>query len=577
MIKRLRSYSLRKQFIFLIFLILLILLSSFVITNIIATNMIEKKSIETSEKLVLQVEDKINTFYSDMLRISTSLIYSPTINDFLSNEDRLNRTLTYKDVLSVFSNTISLKEDIKGINLYDKELVNVARTGGYINKNELPIESVVKLTYTGILNQTSSNTQETYAIIAPIYDLNRISSHSKTGICVFVMDTKNFSQLLKNALITENSKMILMDKNNNIIAKIGNNLNYFDISQAEHNNEFLVQKFTLAETGWQLISIIPKNELFSETNMVQKFNLIAYITIFGILIVFVLMFIIGILNPVNKLIYFMQTYTKMDKRSRVKDVSNNEVGRIAITLNQMLDDINRLSHEVQQFHKQIYEMEIVKKQMEITSYRNQINPHFLYNTFECIRGMALYYHAKEIVGITESLSRIYRYAVKGNNFVTVEEEVEHIREYANIIECRFMGKIRVEINMDEEIATEKIIKLILQPIVENAVFHGLEKRLEQGCVIIHIYKTKENKIMFVIKDNGIGMDEYQLNKLNSKINDDDFWKELRNASSGVGLVNIHNRLKLFYKGQAEFNIKSEFNIGTTVIMAIPILDENMEV
>ena len=137
---------------------------------------------------------------------------------------------------------------------------------------------------------------------------------------------------------------------------------------------------------------------------------------------------------------------------------------------------NEMCAKLDEHIKKQYLAEIEQKNAEMDALQSQINPHFLYNTFECICSMALYYEVEDIAEITMALSKVFRFAVKGENLVSVEEEVSYIREYAKIIDYRFMGKIDVNIEMDDSVREKRVIKLMLQPLVENALLHGLEEK-----------------------------------------------------------------------------------------------------
>ena len=146
----------------------------------------------------------------------------------------------------------------------------------------------------------------------------------------------------------------------------------------------------------------------------------------------------------------MRSYPKMERNSRFNVVYHNEIGVLAANLNRMLDEIDTLSKEIQLTQKQKYEIEIAKKQMEISAFRNQINPHFLYNTLECICAMCHFIIRSRILPISRlPYPNMFRYSVKGNDFVTIQDEISHVKEYAKIIEFRFMGKIQVAVEADE--------------------------------------------------------------------------------------------------------------------------------
>ena len=207
-------------------------------------------------------------------------------------------------------------------------------------------------------------------------------------------------------------------------------------------------------------------------------------------------------------------------------------------------------------------LERLDKQTELTALQTQINPHFLYNTLDCIRGMALYHEEDAIAEITLALSKLFRFAVKGGNIVKVEEEVAHIREYSRIIDHRFQGRIRVLVEMDECVGEKPIIKFLLQPLIENAVFHGLEQKIEGGEVRAVIRMAGEDRMVFTVEDNGCGMTQTQLDTLKSML-------EQGENQTGIGMANIYQRIKLFYGENALFSIESVWNQGTKVVIVVP--------
>ncbi|MEH7480017.1 sensor histidine kinase, partial [Neobacillus drentensis] len=334
------------------------------------------------------------------------------------------------------------------------------------------------------------------------------------------------------------------------------------------------QTITLSATGWKLISVIPKDELFQDLGVIKHFNIATYSVMFSILGLFLIIFFTRILKPIKAIIGFMKSYPQVGSDQRFHMVYNNEIDSLGANLNKMLDDIDALSTQIQSTQKRIYEVEITKKQMEITAFRNQINPHFLYNTLECIRAIALFHEAQEIANITASLSNMFRYSVKGNNFVAIEDEISHVKEYAKIINLRFMGRIQIIIEADKDLLNLKALKMMLQPIVENAVFHGLEKKIDNGIVKVQVNKTKNNHVEYVIQDNGYGIEKKKLEELLQHLrHTEDLAYSEKNTALGIGLINIYRRLKLFYSSTAEMTIESEPHIGTKVIITFP---ENLQ-
>ncbi|WP_256710647.1 histidine kinase [Paenibacillus sp. FSL H8-0548] len=543
---------------------LIILLISFIVSNSFGKNTIEENLTESMTKILLQVEETMESFYKDMDGISYSLLYSPTIQSYLGTNEILSRILMNQDIAAQFSSTLALKENMRGIRIYDTEGELVASVGKAI---EPPVNRQVSdIEYSGIFSDKMNGSYYTIAI--PVYNLqNNYLLRDYRGMCLFIMDVSNFSSMLKKSKITPHSKLVLVDQNDKVIASSENesDLADFNADALREDKRYIIQNITLSYTGWKMISVIPKNELLQELDIIKRLNVATYLIIFLIFCLFLLIFYGRILKPIKALMDFIRTYTKSGGQSRFNVVYHNEIGVLADNLNKMLDEIDKLSNDVQIAQKQMYEAEIVKKQMEISAYRNQINPHFLYNTLECIRAMAFYYKAADIADISASLSNMFRYSVKGDNVVSIQDEIVHLKEYATIVDFRFRGKIQIVVQADETLQSEKTLKMLLQPIVENAVFHGLEKKIEPGTVTVQISKAGKNQIRFAIMDNGCGMDEQQLTELQECLNEYEAPGFMTNiGDKGIGLANIYRRIKLFYGDQAEMKIDSQLNLGTTV-------------
>ena len=219
--------------------------------------------------------------------------------------------------------------------------------------------------------------------------------------------------------------------------------------------------------------------------------------------------------------------------------------------------------------------EIFDKQAELTALQSQINPHFLYNTLESVRGQALIDGNTEIAGMMEALSAFFRYSIsRKGSLVTLRDELSNIENYMKIQRYRFNNRFSMEIFIDEEDEEAydfKIPRLIIQPVVENAIFHGLEEKLEGGKVTIEVIETEKNLII-TVSDNGKGMDKQTLCELNERIHDGllhehEEGKGQRNT--GIGLPNIHKRIQLLFGEEYGISVYSTPNQGTDVEITVP--------
>lgn len=220
---------------------------------------------------------------------------------------------------------------------------------------------------------------------------------------------------------------------------------------------------------------------------------------------------------------------------------------------------------------------IFDKQTELTALQSQINPHFLYNTLDSIRGQALIDNNKEIARMVEALAAFFRYSIsRKGNLVRLRDELANIENYMLIQRYRFNNRFSLAVIVDEgdeEAYNFLIPKLIIQPVVENAIFHGLEERLEGGEVTIEVIVTEQNLIL-TISDNGKGMDTETLDKLNSRIRNNGAeileGEKQGQRNTGIALPNIHKRIQLLFGEEYGVNVYSTAGMGTDVEITIPI-------
>lgn len=558
--KRLKD-SLRLQLIAFTALIMFFLLAAYAITDSYSGKILRDRTIDLNDKILLQVEGKMEDFHDTLNHVATSMAYAPTTYDYFTM-DPVARVMVSEDLSEIFSNTVLLESDIAGIYLYDTSLNQIAAMGKAADNPDF-VQSLKKQMEFGDIFYLNQAGVPFYTVYFPVYDLNNRQYGIQTGMCVMMMRTDNLSGLLEDSQATENTQVFLLDGNNQIIASRGNNgLEELDRSMMRSTDEFYVKVRSVRMDGWKVVSRIPESEMNSSMDDGKKFVTIAYVLAFALLILLVWFCYKRFVGPLHQVDLFIQKIVDRPEE-RMEIGREDEIGTVVQSLNHMLDARQKMNQEIQESQRRMYEAEIAKKQLQVLAYRNQINPHFLYNTFECICSMALYYEVDDIAEITMALSKVFRFAVKGENIVSVEEEVSYIREYAKIIDYRFMGKIDVDIEMEDAVKEKRVIKLMLQPLVENAVFHGLEQKLEDGEVNVFIHMHGEDHIMFVVEDNGCGIEPARLVWMRDNLD------SRPTGQKGIGVANIYQRLKLFYGDDVVFQIESRLGEGTRITIIIP--------
>ena len=268
----------------------------------------------------------------------------------------------------------------------------------------------------------------------------------------------------------------------------------------------------------------------------------------------------SIYSPIKKLHDVTTTITKNDLKALMSSDNVDEITELGLSFNIMIGKIKEL------LDSKIKEQENLKK-AEMRALQAQINPHFLYNTLDTIIWMAESKKTDQVVKIVTALSNFFRISLsKGMDWITIGEEIERIRSYLTIQKMRYRDILDFTIEVDEEVADNTILKLILQPLVENALYHGIKNKREGGTINVRARKKGDFEVLLEVEDNGIGFTPEKLIQLRTELDDDtgDFKME-----SGFGLGNVNKRIRLYYGNQYGVSIQSEYTTGTCVTFVIP--------
>ncbi|CAK4858136.1 unnamed protein product [Aphanomyces euteiches] len=244
-----------------------------------------------------------------------------------------------------------------------------------------------------------------------------------------------------------------------------------------------------------------------------------------------------------------------------------EIGVVANEFNGMLNKIQSLTDENGLMNSRMYQIELERKNAQYHYLKSQINPHFLYNTLETIKGLAVMRGVHEIRDIAKALGQMFRYAVKGNDEIPLFKEMDIVDNYLQIQQYRFQDKIVAELRMDKNTMSYSVPKMILQPIVENAIYHGLEPKLGKGRLIVG--SNIINQVLFLtVEDDGVGMPKDKLAALLHSLAVMD--PPDSDADQGVGLVNVHRRIQLKYGARYGLEVRSMEGVGTTMTITLPV-------
>lgn len=272
----------------------------------------------------------------------------------------------------------------------------------------------------------------------------------------------------------------------------------------------------------------------------------------------------SIYTPIKKLHDVTTTITKNDLQALVTSDNVDEITELGMSFNIMIGKIKEL------LDSKIKEQEDLKK-AELRALQAQINPHFLYNTLDTIIWMAESKKTADVVNIVTALSSFFRISLsKGMDWITIGEEVERIRSYLTIQKMRYRDILDFKIEIDPGVADHTILKLILQPLVENALYHGIKNKRQGGTISVRARRRDENEIQLEVEDDGIGFTPEKLTQLRAALEDTS--GEIK-SESGYGIGNVNQRIRLYYGKSYGVSIQSTYNSGTCVTLIIPAMSE----
>ena len=264
----------------------------------------------------------------------------------------------------------------------------------------------------------------------------------------------------------------------------------------------------------------------------------------------------SLMNPIEKLLKMSNKISEGDFSSRTELSASDEFNDLAAGMNIMSEKIEILLEQSLEEQKQL-------QIMEHKILQEQIKPHFLYNTLDAIIWAAEADNMTDVVTLVASLSTFFRISLShGIDYIPIREEIEHVRNYLIIQQIRYSDVLTYDISVDEGIEDKKILKLLLQPIVENSLYHGIKNTRERGKITVSV-KNENEKLRFTVSDNGIGMTKESLEELIHHINHG-------GGEKGYGLYNVNRRLKLYYGLSEGIEVKSEYKKGTEVSFAIEL-------
>lgn len=399
----------------------------------------------------------------------------------------------------------------------------------------------------------------------------------ESGVLLVDMNFSGIEQICKNVNLGQTGYIYLIGRDGEIIYHPRQQLIYSNLL-SENNAQFsdvedgnyvdildgqkrLTTVKTLGYTGWKIIGVTPINETFADSSQITIFILfVLFLAI--ILLVFANTFISAkIADPIKALENSVKELEKGAENVNIAIGGSYEIQHLGKTIKSMVEQMHKLMGDI------VFEQEL-KRQTELDALQAQINPHFLYNTLDSIVWMVENERYQEAITMVTSLAGFFRISLsKGKNIITVRDELKHAENYITIQHMRFKDKFTFKINADEEVMDFVTIKLVIQPLIENAVYHGMEFMDGDGEIIVNAYK-KDNELYIDVIDNGMGIPPEIAEQLLTK------GSRAKGKGSGVGLKNVQERIQIYFGKEYGLSIISEPDEGTLIRIHLPCININ---
>ncbi|MBC7959691.1 MAG: sensor histidine kinase, partial [Vallitaleaceae bacterium] len=419
-------------------------------------------------------------------------------------------------------------------------------------------------------------------VIAYISEITDNKTGESIGYLLIQINNKIFENLLENTnvsdfmdiVIINPNKTILYHKNSDFISTQFRSSYISQLLQEKSGSMFekinndinLIVFHQSSITQWTIISSVPLKTIYKEIAKLRFIFIVLIIISIFVSAILSIVFSNSITKPIFKLKKYMKNAEEGNFTKSITIQSKDEIGELSQSFNQMLYKIDTLIQKV-------YKTEILKKEAELNALQAQINPHFLYNTLQIMDLMAEDEGVEIISNLCQNLSKIFRYSIsQGKEVIEIEKELEHAQNYINIQKVRFVDKFDVVYQVDQGLVKCKILKLMIQPLIENAILHGVENKQEKCLISVDISRQDE-AIFISVKDNGRGMSSEELLALRDSLKDEILHAEISdNNRRSIGIKNVNSRIKLYFGEQYGLFIESEFGVGTCVIIKIPVTE-----
>jgi len=549
------------------------------------TNSLNATIIEENSGIVGQLGESVDSYLRNAMKVSDSIYYNVIKNTDISNDDiKKGMNLIYVnndnmiDDIALISGKGELIESMPALRLKDNS--NVLEKDFF--KKSMAESEYINFSMPHIRDLFDRN-ENSYSWVISLSRAVEVTDEGKAtqALLLINLNYRYFEEIFSNVnlgnggyvyLTNDRGDIIWHPKQNEIYSGRFNEDNKYAATLKDgitvenlSGKNLTLNVRTIGYTGWKLVGVTPSAALGID-GIKFRFFVLFVADLFLFLLAMINAFISDkISNPIKRLDGSVREIESGNLDVEIVPSGSYEVEHLGKSIKNMLGRIKVLMSDLVAEHN-------AKRKSEFDTLQSQINPHFLYNTLDIIVWMIENENSDKAVNIVTALAKFFRISLsKGKNIITVKDEVEHVRNYLMIQNMRFKNRFEYSIDMDEKVLSYSSLKLMLQPLVENAIYHGMEFMDGDGEIDVKVFK-EDDSLYFTITDNGLGMSEDMVETLLSK----DFVPSKK--GSGIGVKNVNERIKLYFGSEYGLKVESEPDEGTKITIHLPavVYGENDE-
>lgn len=547
------------------------------------------------EENLVNMEAYLNSYLEEVDSIAKNVNYNYYLQDYLETvikeeDDYVDSGIgknmrSYEMSSQAFSDTLLSRADISSIMIfgkkkmllnrsmytYQKVALDYSKLDWYAKAVAKPQDAII----TGPNRHSFFDTDD--EVISLSREVQSYENGTFRGVILINLNMNKITEICNSFQEKQENFICIINDKGELVYEQQNGRERFAFDEKENRQElntalgktkescfrlnyrgekYLVTRTDMKTTGWTLVSMVPYKSVMAETMAISGVMILAVAITLIVTLLLLNRILTGVVKPLKKLEKYMVQVNPDNMDQRMEILTDDEIGHLSMKFNQMMDRIRNLK-------EQVIEEQEDKRKYELQALQAQMNPHFLYNTLDSIIWMAET-NDSNIVAMTEALAKLFRISLnKGNEEISLERELEHVKNYLIIQSMRYADKFTYEISAEPGVERCRTIKLILQPIVENCIYHGIKKKRGTGKITIRAYRREQNLIIEV-SDDGCGMPE----EICRKILSDEIESE-NISGSGIGVKNVNERIQLRFGKKYGLSYSSEEGVGTTVTYVLP--------